>query len=82
MTDFNTETNIEATAAETTTEAKATKEITTAKHARFLAEAARKRAEKFRTQATAADESPPSTTNWPRPCPSPTHPAVAARCAL
>ena len=30
MTDFNTETNIEATAAETTTEAKATKEITTA----------------------------------------------------
>ena len=60
MTDFNTETNIEATAAETTTEAsteaKATKEITTAKHARFLAEAARKRAEKFRTQATAADE--------------------------
>ena len=60
MTDFNTETNIEATAAETTTEAsteaKATKEITTAKHARFLAEAARKRAEKFRTQATEADE--------------------------
>ena len=50
MTDFNT------TAAETTTEAKATKEITTAKHARFLAEAARKRAEKFRTQATEADE--------------------------
>lgn len=49
MTDFN-------TAAETTTEAKATKEITTAKHARFLAEAARKRAEKFRTQATEADE--------------------------
>ena len=60
MTDFNTETNIEATAAETTTEAsteaKATKEITTAKHARFLAEAARKRAEKFRTQATEAGE--------------------------
>ena len=58
MTDFNT--NTEATAAETTTEAsteaKATKEITTAKHARFLAEAARKRAEKFRTQATEADE--------------------------
>ena len=54
MPDFNT------TAAETTTEAnteaKATKEITTAKHARFLAEAARKRAEKFRTQATEADE--------------------------
>ena len=58
MTDFNTNTeaNTEATAAETTTEAKATKEITTAKHARFLAEAARKRAEKFRTQATEADE--------------------------
>ena len=60
MTDFNTETSTEATAAETTTEAsteaKATKEITTAKHARFLAEAARKRAEKFRTQATEADE--------------------------
>ena len=62
MTDFNTntETNIEATAVETTTEAsteaKAAKEITTAKHARFLAEAARKRAEKFRTQATEADE--------------------------
>ena len=58
MTDFNTNTeaNIEATAAETTTEAKATKEVTTAKHARFLAEAARKRAEKFRTQATEADE--------------------------
>ena len=51
MTDFNT-----TAAAETTTEAKATKEITTAKHARFLAEAARKRAEKFRTQATEADE--------------------------
>lgn len=60
MTDFNTETDIEATSAETTiaatTEDKATKEITTAKHARFLAEAARKRAEKFRTQATEADE--------------------------
>ena len=41
--------------AETTTEAKAPKEITTAKHARFLAEAARKRAEKFRTQADEAD---------------------------
>ena len=39
MTDFNTA----DTAAETTTEVKATKEITTAKHARFLAEAARKR---------------------------------------
>ena len=62
MTDFNTntETNTEATAAETTNEAStganAPKEITTAKHARFLAEAARKRAEKFRTQATEADE--------------------------
>ena len=61
MTYFDTaSTNIEATAAETTTEAsteaKATKEVTTAKHARFLAEAARKRAEKFRTQATEADE--------------------------
>lgn len=59
MTDFNTNTETN-TAAETTTEAnteaKATKEITTAKHARFLAEAARKRAEKFRTQATEADE--------------------------
>ena len=41
--------------AETTTEAKATKEITTAKHARFLAEAARKRAVKFRTKADEAD---------------------------
>ena len=50
MTDFNTN-----AAAETNTEAKATKEITTAKHARFLAEAARKRAEKFRTQAAEAD---------------------------
>ena len=48
MTDFN-------TAAETTTEAKAAKEITTAKHARFLAETARKRAAKFRTQADEAD---------------------------
>lgn len=38
------------------TEAKAAKEITTAKHARFLAETARKRAEKFRTQAIEADE--------------------------
>ena len=51
MTDFNTA----DTAAETTTEAKATKEITTAKHARFLAETARKRAEKLRTQAAEAD---------------------------
>ena len=60
MTDFNTADTAIDTAAETTTEAsteaKATKEITTAKHARFLAEAARKRAEKFRTQATEADE--------------------------
>ena len=60
MTDFNTntETNIDAveTTTEASTEAKTTKEITTAKHARFLAEAARKRAEKFRTQATEADE--------------------------
>ena len=47
MTDFNT--------TEITTEAKATKEITTAKHARFLAETARKRAAKFRTQADEAD---------------------------
>ena len=45
MTDFNT----------AAAEAKATKEITTAKHARFLAEAARKRAAKFRTQADEAD---------------------------
>ena len=52
MTDFNTA----DTAAETTTEAKAAKEITTAKHARFLAEAARKRAAKLRTQADEADE--------------------------
>ena len=60
MTDFNTNTEANIDAVETTTEAsteaKATKEVTTAKHARFLAEAARKRAEKFRTQATAADE--------------------------
>lgn len=48
MTDFN-------AAAETNTEAKAPKEITTAKHARFLAETARKRAEKFRKQADEAD---------------------------
>ena len=52
MTDFTNTDN----AAEATTEAKATKEITTAKHARYLAEAARKRAEKFRTQAAEADE--------------------------
>ena len=51
MTDITNDSNIEAS-----TEAKAAKEITTAKHARYLAEAARKRAEKFRTQATEADE--------------------------
>lgn len=49
MTDFNT------AAADTNTEAKGTKEITTAKHARHLAETARKRAEKFRNQAAEAD---------------------------
>ena len=48
MSDLNTNT-------EASTEAKAPKEITTAKHARFLAEAARKRAAKFRTQADEAD---------------------------
>ena len=48
MTDFNT--------TETQPEAKAAKEITTAKHARYLAWAARKRAEKFHTQAAEADE--------------------------
>ena len=59
MTDFNTaDTAAETTeiTTEITTEAKATKEITTAKHARFLAETARKRAAKFRTQADEADE--------------------------
>ena len=50
MTDVTNEVNTEASA-----EAKAHKEITTAKHARFLAEAARKRAAKFRTQADEAD---------------------------
>ena len=50
MTDFNT-----TETAEITTAAKATKEITTAKHARFLAETARKRAAKFRSQADEAD---------------------------
>lgn len=50
MTDFNTPTEATTEAA-----AKAPKEITTAKHARFLAEAARKRAAKFRTQADEAD---------------------------
>ena len=49
MTDFNTN-----AAAETNTEAKAPKEITTAKHARFLAEASRKRADKFTAQADEA----------------------------
>ena len=49
MTEFNT------AAAEAATEVKAKAEPTTAKHARFLAEAARKRAEKFRTQAAEAD---------------------------
>lgn len=53
MTDVNT-TDTPA-AAETTTEAKASPVITTAKHARFLAAAARKRAEKLRTQAGEAD---------------------------
>ena len=61
MTDFNTTENTTETteitteATEITTEAKAAKEITTAKHARFLAETARKRAAKFRTQADEAD---------------------------
>ena len=50
MTDAINEVNTEASA-----EAKAPKEITTAKPARFLAEAARKRAAKFRTQADEAD---------------------------
>lgn len=50
MTDTINEVNTEASA-----EAKAAKEITTAKHARYLAEAARKRAAKFRTQADEAD---------------------------
>ena len=50
MTDVTNEVNTEASA-----EAKAPKEITTAKHARFLAETARKRAAKFRSQADEAD---------------------------
>lgn len=50
MTDAINEVNTEASA-----EAKAAKEITTAKHSRYLAEAARKRAAKFRTQADEAD---------------------------
>lgn len=53
MTDVTT---IESTATEATAaEAKAPKEITTAKHARFLAETARKRAAKYRAQAEEAD---------------------------
>lgn len=52
-------TTIESTANEAThevvAEAKAPKEITTAKHARFLAETARKRAAKYRAQAEEAD---------------------------
>ena len=56
MTDFNTtDSTIADAAAEPQAEAVVLKAVTTAKHARFLAEAARKRAEKFRTQATAAD---------------------------
>ena len=51
MTDVTNEANTEASS-----EAKAPKEITTAKHARFLAEAARKRSEKLRTQVGEADE--------------------------
>ena len=66
MTDFNT-TDLDSVYADSTgiaevaaepeakAEAQAIKAVTTAKHARFLAEAARKRAEKFRTQATQAD---------------------------
>ena len=54
MTDFNTNAAAETAAAETTTEAKAVLVITTAKHARFLAEAARKRAAKFTAQADEA----------------------------
>ena len=53
MSDLNT--NTDATT-EAESEVKAKAEPTTAKHARFLAEAARKRAEKFRTQAAEADE--------------------------
>ena len=49
MTDAINEVNTEASA-----EAKAPKEITTAKHARYLAEAARKRAAKYNDQATVA----------------------------
>lgn len=58
MTDVTTieSTATEATATEATAaEAKAPKEITTAKHARFLAETARKRAAKYRAQAEEAD---------------------------
>ena len=55
MTDFDTAAETTEITTEITPEAKATKEITTAKHARFLAETARKRAAKFRTQADEAD---------------------------
>ena len=58
MTDFTTSAIVAAAGAAiaaTTTEAKAAPVITTAKHARFLAETARKRAEKLRTQAAEAD---------------------------
>ena len=51
----STDSTVAEDAAETKAEAQAIKAVTTAKHARFLAEAARKRAEKFRTQATQAD---------------------------
>ena len=56
MTDFDTTDTAAETTTEATTEVKATKEITTDKHARHLAETARKRAEKFRAQAVEADE--------------------------
>ena len=58
MTDVNNTDNFDNTGevpVEATAEAKAPKEITTAKHARFLAEAARKRAVKFLTKADEAD---------------------------
>ena len=59
MTDFTSTDSADLAAAagepEAKAEAQAIKAVTTAKHARFLAEAARKRAEKFRTQATQAD---------------------------
>ena len=59
MTDVNNTDNFDNTgevSVEATAEAKSPKEITTAKHARFLAAAARKRAVKFHTQATEAYE--------------------------